>query len=76
MDRTIFLSKERLNGALGMRQSGAAEGWPDDRALAELLLEAVREADEMELNPPAPSDGRPALRIQMMRAAWTCVSAR
>ena len=59
MDRTIFLSKERLNGALGMRQSGAAEGWPDDRALAEMLLEAVRQADEMELNPPAPGGSGP-----------------
>ena len=54
---TIFLSKERSRGDLGMRQSGAAEGWLDNRALAEMVLEAVRQVDEMEFIRQRPAAG-------------------
>jgi hypothetical protein len=71
MDMTTFLSKERSSGDLEMRQSGAAEGWLDNRALAELVLETVRQVDEKELNPPAPGTGGPAFRPRMILAALT-----
>ena len=48
-------TRERDAGELWNRMPGVRSAWLDNKALAELGLESVRNVDGKELNPPAPS---------------------
>jgi hypothetical protein len=68
---TTFIAKDRSRGHIGGRLPDNGGGWLNNKALADLVLEAVRAVDEKELNPPAPGIGGPAFRPRMMLAALT-----
>lgn len=69
---TLFRSKERAVEEVGTERCPVESGvCLDNRALAELVLEAVRLVDEKELSPPAPRWAGIAFQPRMMLAALT-----
>lgn len=58
-------------GELWNRMPGERSAWLGNKALAELVLEAVRNVDGKELSPPAPSSSDPGYERRLLLAALT-----
>lgn len=71
---TTLMTRERgtqRGSRLGDLGPGGGSTWLDNRALAALVLEAVRSVDEKELSPPAPSAPGPGHGSRLLLAALT-----
>ena len=68
-------TRERGAGELRNGRPGERSAGLDNRALAELVLEAVRSVDEKKFHPPAPSSPGPGHGSRLLLAAVEVVSA-
>ena len=62
---------EGRGGELWNRMPGGRSARLDNKALVELVLEAVHRVDEKELSPPAPSSSDPGYERRLLLAAST-----